>query len=79
MGCRIIAGRDEQGTGRDVAVFYDSVTNTAFGPIMPSVDDAERFIEWLDTRLMVNCDPRSFMPSVLANMWANFQRQQGEI
>ena len=44
MGCRIL--------GNEGACFYDSVTMTAFGNVMSSVEEAEEFMKWL------NRDPR---------------------
>ena len=48
MGCRIL-GSD------DMACFYDSVSNVAFGPVTTK-DELERFKSWLeeDPRCVLN-------------------------
>lgn len=54
MGCRIMVGT-EQGTDREMAVLFDSVTGTAFGPTFGSVEEAEAYVKWLAS---VAIDPR---------------------
>jgi hypothetical protein len=50
MGCRILEARDD--SGNEYAVLYDSVTMTAFGPLihetaeMASLDAATAFLAW---------------------------------
>lgn len=41
MGCRVIDDGDGQ------ACFYDSVSMTAFGPVMPDEEHANAFMDWL--------------------------------
>lgn len=58
MGCRILIGH-EQGSTREVACLFDSVTETAFGPLFREVEVsdvelapeevAEAFMEWLES------------------------------
>lgn len=55
MGCRIIIGR-EQGTENEVAVLFDSVTMTAFGPVFRPAALAEVYLNW---ELSRGVDPRS--------------------
>lgn len=42
MGLRILVGKDDGGAGHDVAVFYDSTTGWAFGPVFGGVEGHER-------------------------------------
>lgn len=58
MGVRVIVGKDEGGEGQDVAVFYDSTTGWAFGPVFGGIpkhpgleegkDEAEAFFAHLE-------------------------------
>lgn len=48
MGNMIIVGNLNQGNGVECAVFYDSVTDVTFGPIMDDLEEAESFEEWLE-------------------------------
>jgi hypothetical protein len=43
VGCRIIVGRDDEGTGSECACFYDSVTDTCFGIKLNDLEEAESF------------------------------------
>lgn len=54
------------------AVMYDSVTDTALGPVLgwgdhmrSPIDQMREFIEWLEERKI---DPRDVGPSVLENL-----------
>lgn len=47
MGNRIIVGNLDQGNGVECAIFYDSVTDVVFGPLMTDLEEAESFEEWL--------------------------------
>ena len=44
MGCRTLTDI----TQHDYTCFYDSVTMTAFGPVMSSEEEAEAFRRWLE-------------------------------
>ena len=44
MGCNVIVGGSDEG---ECAVFYDSVTEVAFGPLMNDLEEAESFQKWL--------------------------------
>lgn len=55
MGCRIIRGK-EDGTENEVAVLFDSVTGTAFGPVFRPASLAEVYLHWEQSR---GVDPRS--------------------
>ena len=39
---------------QDMSCLYDSVTETAFGPVFQSMDEAERFLDWLTTGSLIN-------------------------
>lgn len=47
MGCRIAEFKECGLDGDDRAVLFDSVTETVFGPIIESVDEAAVFLCWL--------------------------------
>lgn len=82
MGVRIIIGLADGDT--DAAVLYDSVTETAFGPVIrhaygyegheqdPRIPEelAEDFLTYLGER-----DARSFEPHQLDEEWSIFLRQ----
>jgi hypothetical protein len=50
MGCGIIVGNNDSGLGNECAVFYDSVTDTCFGTILHSLEEAESFQDWVFKR-----------------------------
>lgn len=54
MGCRIMVGR-EDGTEREMAVMFDSVTGWAFGPTFHSGEMAMAFARWVES---AGTDPR---------------------
>jgi len=47
MGCKILVGNLDEGTGIEGACFYDSVTDTAFGELLNDLEEAESFQEWV--------------------------------
>lgn len=49
------------------AVLYDTVTMTAFGPVMPCAMWAEAFVEWLG-----DADPRTMDPKAVSAKWDDF-------
>lgn len=54
MGCRIMVG-NEEGTEREMAVMFDSVTGWAFGPTFSSGEVCEAYMRWLAS---AGTDPR---------------------
>lgn len=73
MGCRILYDAKE-----DMAALYDSVTDTAFGPVFYQGEDytdaatrAEKFLEWLPG------DARQYMASELTG-WLAMWQDRGE-
>lgn len=54
MATRILAGKKINESGQDGAVFYDSVSGRAFGPVFQSSGEAERFESFL-----AGTDPRT--------------------
>ncbi len=63
MGTRILSEDAEAGQ----AVFYDSVTMTAFGPVMDDIQLAEAFLGWLGSD-----DPRRMDAAELSGKWGEF-------
>lgn len=72
MGCQIIVGNLCQGDGTECAVFYDSVTDTAFGMIMENLEEAESFQEWLED------DPRTYDVKNLIGLYSEFKEEREE-
>jgi len=54
---------EDKGIG--LAVLYDTVTMTAFGPVMPSAAWAEAFLEWLG-------DTAHIDPQEVSRRWDEF-------
>ena len=80
MGCRIITGEMDGGS-RECAVFYDSVTETAFGPIMADADEAAAFFTWLygyphEYRGKQTSDPRVYPDGLLHERYGQFRRER---
>jgi hypothetical protein len=87
MGCRIIVGREDSGNGRECAVLYCSTTGQAFGPVLDSLEEAEEFMEWLEsdnsrwvrrqTPRRENphhtCDPRAYSDMALRDLYDAFR------
>ncbi len=86
MGCRIIRGTRD-GTCDDAAVLYDSVTETAFGPVFEDAYEAVDFMAWLqaDTTKWVQhrnrwtYDPRVYPAPELANLVAAFRTERSRV
>jgi len=72
MGCRIIVGKDDDGLGVECACFYDSVTETVFGPKMSDLEEAESFQKWLGS------DPREIKLITLRHLYDGFVEQREE-
>lgn len=70
MGCRIIEGH-EAGSNIELVCFYNSVTGIVFGPTMNNVDQAKRFIGWLEQH-----DPRLYPVSELLELYDQFCREE---
>ena len=51
MGCDILVGRSSHGLGLEYACFYDSVTETVFGVLLDSLEEAESFQKSVDVDL----------------------------
>lgn len=64
MGVRIVEGMAD-GT-KQVAVLYDSVTGTAFGPLFEDADEAQAFLESLATHR--KSDARMYSSAELAQI-----------
>ena len=60
-------------TGDTHVALYDSVTDTAFGPIFPSAEAAENFLHWSYDRP----DPRTLTAGELQNLYAKWVDSQG--
>lgn len=58
--------------GAGPAVFYDSVTMVAFGPVMTDATWAEEFAEWLRSRGVEAADLRGEAPR-LVDLWGQFE------
>lgn len=62
MGCRILSGMMVNEGDRPAACLYDSVTETAFGPLFrgdgehEAEEEASTFLDWMLTKH--NIDPR---------------------
>jgi len=56
---------EDKGVG--LAVLYNTVTMTTFGPVMPCATWAETFIKWLG-----DLDPRTMEPGVVSAKWDDF-------
>lgn len=67
MSCGIIKGECEDRPRQLVEIFYDSVTMTAFGPIMDE-GNAEAFADWLRD------DPRTYDANQLEKLYDKYQR-----
>ena len=67
MGCRIMEDR-ESGN----AVFYCSTSMWAFGPVMESPEEAERFLKWLVV------DPRRLTDKDLEQKYCDFRKYAEE-
>ena len=61
MGVRIMYDSDAEHTGR--AALYDSVTETAFGPLFMNPDEAQELLDWLGD----GKDPRAMTALELDN------------
>ena len=59
MACAILEGKEG-------CCFYCTVTDWCFGPLMKDLEQAERFMKWLE------CDPRSLSNAELAHKWDAF-------
>lgn len=70
MGCRIIVGHGDDGLGTECAVFYDSVTDTAFGKLMNDLEEAESFQEWVEV------DLRTLSDSEFDNLLCKFREMR---
>jgi hypothetical protein len=64
MGVRFIVNSEEEGS--DSVAMYDSVTGVAFGPVMPSWEAAQGFVDFLDM------DARKYSQVDLMEAWANY-------
>lgn len=69
MGVRFIEGTYD-GTKEGATVMIDSVTETAFGPIFDSWDDAEEFVQWLPN------DARRYEPGDLITQMGIWERSR---
>jgi hypothetical protein len=47
MACRILVGHEQGCDVYEQACFFDSVSDTVFGPLMQSEEEAEAFLKWL--------------------------------
>ena len=81
MGCRILEGEKVNENDRLAAVFYDSVTEWAFGPVMADQCEAEAFMSFLRHRPITKengkttGDPRAFPNSDLWELWGQFVKE----
>ncbi len=71
MSVRFITGYKDGNIGDETVVMYDSTTGIAFGPTLPSVDEAELFVRWL-TR-----DARDYSPAGLLAELYDFNAARG--
>lgn len=69
MGVRILEGTYDGATERQRAVLVDSATETAFGQLFDSADQAEAFLTWLPE------DPRSYTDAELQSAQTTFAQK----
>lgn len=69
MTCDILVG---QTNGGEQAVFFDSVSTVAFGPVMNDLEEATAFKEWLDL------DPREYTVDILMRNYDKFNKERRE-
>jgi hypothetical protein len=72
MSVRIIEGIAD-GTAK-AAVFYDSVTNTAFGPLFEDADEAEAFFQ---SFRQYHGDPRMYSTAELVDALQRWRELSG--
>ena len=74
MGCRTLTDV----TQHDYTCFYDSVTMTAFGPVMGSEEEAEAFMKWLEADesrwVGDSADPRRYTDHGLRVFYDEFRK-----
>ena len=66
MSIQLISNEGNASECDSYTVMYDSVTMTAFGPVMPSLAWAEAFLQWL------RVDARNCSAGWLSEKWAWF-------
>ena len=79
MGCRILVGKGDSGEGVEYAVFYDSVTDVCFGPLMNNLEEAESFEKFLEGhKSKKGSDPRTYDVWDLIELYNKFLEEREE-
>jgi hypothetical protein len=70
MGVEIIHSENADGFCR--AVFICTTSDSAFGPVMRSYDEADEFLQWLPL------DPRRYAPGTLDSLYMDYRKDSSE-
>lgn len=74
MGVRILTGKKDDGL-IEAACFYDSVTDTAFGPVMDNEEEAIAFLDYLKYPSNEK-DPRTYSDAELEDAYVKFRKER---